>query len=398
MATNDRPRLSTVLPPLVFGTAAFNTQFNLDPFALGTTGLVSEALALGIRAFDTSPYYGPAETLLGDALEQASTREALPRQSYHLLTKVGRIAESEFDYSPAWVRESVERSLSRLRTEYLDVVYCHDVEFVSADEVLAAVGELRRLRDTTGTVRYVGLSGYPVGVLADLADRVLAATGEPVDIVQSYAHFTLQNTRLASEGIARLRAAGVSVVPNASPLGMGLLRASGVPVGAGGDFHPAPRGLRDAVAAASRFTDAHGERLEAVAIRYALEEWMRTGAEVGAEGDPATGVEWTEERRATAGWRRLGVSVIGVSTPEELAGTMMVWRSALDGFEGGQAMALSAGRWRNDHVWSRSRRSAVHILAEGIREILGEWVDYSWDSPPKGFVNSRRSGAQPEHD
>lgn len=66
------PPLSTVLPPLIFGTATFNHQYNIDPFKLPTTTLVHKALSDGIRAFDTSPYYGPSEELLGIHMCQRS--------------------------------------------------------------------------------------------------------------------------------------------------------------------------------------------------------------------------------------------------------------------------------------------------------------------------------------
>ena len=135
MAESQRLLLSSVLPPLIFGTATFNSQYNKDPYALDTNGLVEQALRHGVRAFDTSPYYGPSEELLGQALSTSYVKEHFPRDQYFLLTKCGRIAGDEFDYSAAWVRQSVARSLQRLNTSYLDVVYCHDVEFVDMDVV-----------------------------------------------------------------------------------------------------------------------------------------------------------------------------------------------------------------------------------------------------------------------
>jgi len=62
---STQPPLSTLLPPLICGTATFNNQYNPDAFKLPTTEIVHKALSLGVRAFDTSPYYGPAEELLG---------------------------------------------------------------------------------------------------------------------------------------------------------------------------------------------------------------------------------------------------------------------------------------------------------------------------------------------
>ena len=385
--------LSSVLPPLICGTATFNSLYNPDPYALPTTGIVHRALSLGVRAFDTSPYYGPAEELLGQALDTPFVQDNFPRRDYFLLTKVGRIAESEFDYSPSWIRRSVQRSLERLRTSYLDVVYCHDVEFVSSEEVLAAVTEMRTIRNQTGVIKYVGISGYPVTTLCELAEMIKQKTGEPLDVVMSYANFTLQNTKLSSVALSRLRAAGVGVVPNASVLGMGLLRRNGVPIGGQGDFHPAPNDLRAAIRAASDWCDANGDKIEKVAIRFALENWMREGQGIGSRGDPASGLPW--KREDAVGGTKLGVSVMGVSNLEELDETMRVWRSILDGLQNGEKTAIESGRGSQDRTWSLERQKEVHHLAKGVREVLGLWVDYAWPSPSPGFVNVRDNFASP---
>lgn len=390
MATrNDKIALSSILPPLIFGTATFNFQYNKDPYQLDTVGLVQQALEYGIRAFDTSPYYGPSEEILGAALDTEFVHSNVPRNEYFLITKCGRISSDEFDYSKEWVHQSIQHSLRRLKTSYLDLVYCHDVEFVSEDEVMEAIRELRRIRDEEGTVRYVGISGYPLPVLCSIAHRVLRETGEPLDAVMSYANFTLQNQLLASAGIKELKAAGVDVVPNASVLGMGLLRREGVPIGSMGNWHPSDNGLRAAVKRASDFCDRHDEKLEVIAIRYALETWMKVGAVVGSRGDPASGVPWQRETIEQVGGDRLGVSVMGVSKSSELEKTMQVWRSILDGLENGEETARRAGRWKRDHEWSLNRQRGVQLMAEGIQEHLDEYLDYAWDSPQKGFVNKR---------
>ncbi|KAJ6013308.1 hypothetical protein N7540_007899 [Penicillium herquei] len=416
--------LSAALPPLVMGTATFNSQYNADPYALPTTELVQRALSSGIRAFDTSPYYGPAEELLGRALATDYVQSHFPRNTYHLLTKVGRIASSSFDYSPAWIRHSVRRSLNRLHTSYLDVVYCHDVEFVSPSEVLTAVRELRRLRDEEGILHYVGISGYPVDVLSDLSEMILRETGEPLDIVMSYANFTLQNTRLSSLALPRLLAAGVDVVPNASPLGMGLLRRDGVPIGSMGDFHPAPDALRRVIHEAAGCATRYGEKLEVVAIRFALETWLRAGAKAGGLGAPlARTVDADPGFLSVANigtGKKLGVSVMGVSNFAELDETLRVWHSILDGLENWneedededlEARIQSAGPCTpasegagavssaanlptpseglvTDRAWSQERQARILQLAKEIRDILGpEWVDYVWASPGADFQN-----------
>jgi D-arabinose 1-dehydrogenase len=376
-------KLSEHLPPLIFGTATFNYQFNKDPYALNPNTIVQRALAYGVRGFDTSPYYGPAEEILGTALATDLVQQRYPRDQYYILTKCGRIASDQFDYSPSWIRKSVERSCKRLNTDYLDVVYCHDVEFVSIAEVLGAIKELRQIRDETGTIKYVGICGYPVDVLCNLAEMILRETGEPLDAVQSYANFDLQNTTLLSKGLARLMKAGVDVVPNASPLGMGLLRSQGPPIGAMGDWHPAPDELRAACITAAQWVESQGEKMEIVAVRFAFENWLRDASSVGTLGDPHSSAEASQSQK-------YGVSVMGVSTLSEFDETIQVWRSVLDGLNDDVKSSEDDTRTPSDalsnHDWSLQRRQKFRVLAKGAREMIGKWADYAWASPEPAFV------------
>lgn len=366
MAT--RKPLSQVLPTLILGTATFNTQYHHDPTRMPYADIVRRALEHDIAAFDTSPYYGPSETLLGDSL--AALDPAPARDGYFLITKAGRVAADEFDYSPGWMRYSVCRSLDRLGTGYLDLVYAHDVEFVSAPDVLAAVTELRRLRDQ-GLVRYVGISGYPVAVLARLAELVLEQTGEPLDAVMSYGHFCLQNSQLGRPDLlARFRAAGVDCLLNASMLGMGLLTSRGVDNGPMASWHPAPPALRQACARLAAIAARHGERLEEVAIRWALANWARVGAPLGTLACPA-GTRPSSPR--------IGVSVMGVATVEELEETWALWRSVV------AAGGPPAPADRTDA-----------LVAGSMWPSLGPWKDFAWESGGEAFINRRKAhGAVP---
>ena len=298
------------------------------------------------------------------------------------MTKVGRIGGESFDYSPEWIRQSVKRSLGRMHTTYLDVVYCHDVEFVSDDETVTAVKELRRIRDQEGTIKYVGISGYPIEVLCRLAERIFAETGEPLDAVMSYGNFTVQNTALLTKGVSRLKAAHVGLVPNASPLGMGLLRKVGPP-----SWHPGRDVLQDLVKKASDFCEEYEDAIEVVSIRYALERWLIDGGVVGSRGEPAAGVPYRRQTVEQVGGGKLGVSVMGVSNDAELTRTMQVWRSILDGMESQQLVPAPAGRWKKDHQWSISRSQTVELLADGIKDIFGPFYNYAWPSPGEGYVN-----------
>ncbi|KAI1166658.1 Aldo/keto reductase [Nemania serpens] len=373
-----RPPLHEVIPPLVLGTATFNTQYVPDPFALPAASIVARALDLGVTAFDTSPYYGPSETILGEALAHASVTSRHARPSYFLVTKAGRVAGDEFDYTPAWVRYSVCRSLERLRTPYLDLVYAHDVEFVSPAEVLAAVRELRRLRDEERVVRYVGISGYPVATLCDLAAMVLRETGEPLDAVLSYGHFTVQNTTLGSSAggtMRRFADAGVDVVLNASMLGMGLLTTRGADAGPMSSWHPSPEGLRQACQDLVPVAVDASEKLEVVAIRWALDQWSTIGAARGSRGAKSpTGAP-------------VGVSVMGISNIAELEETCRVFNSVVEGLKPDSADPAAMSRTQQ----SRDRRVEIQAVVEKMWAVLGTWKDYSWDSPGPGFVNTRKA-------
>jgi aryl-alcohol dehydrogenase-like predicted oxidoreductase len=411
---SSRPPLHTVLPPLILGTATFNQQYVPDPHSMPYRDIVARALSLGVNGFDTSPYYGPSETLLGNALDRLMHPEAsesshanpapLQRSSFFLVTKAGRIASSEFDYSPSWVRYSILRSLQRLHTPYLDLVYMHDVEFVSRAEVLGAVRELRRLRDEEGIIRYVGISGFPVEVLCELAEMIRVETGEPLDAVLSYGHFTVQNRRLGlpwveeeeeGEGVgggreasplARLKNAGVDVVLNASMLGMGLLTSKGIPAdpqssGEIGEtaspvaqWHPSPPELRRACKKLAEAAAEAGERLESVAIRWSLAEWARIGAVSGLGVDvPVPG----------AGSRKVGATVCGVSSVAELEETVAEWRGALESL--GQA-----GKSSDEMHGLACQEKVLHLVRKVLWPTLGSWLDYVWESPKPGYMNVRR--------
>jgi D-arabinose 1-dehydrogenase len=163
--SSTQPTLSKILPPLILGGAGFSYQTHPDPYSLPVREVIKQAFDHDMLAIDTSPFYEPSEELLGEAQPHPSITSEYSRSNYILMTKVGRLGADQFDYSPAWIRQSVERSLHRLRTSYLDVVFCHDVEFVTDEDTLTAVGELLNLV-AQGKVRYVGLSSYRIDILA----------------------------------------------------------------------------------------------------------------------------------------------------------------------------------------------------------------------------------------
>ncbi|KAJ6145118.1 hypothetical protein N7470_009013 [Penicillium chermesinum] len=359
--------LSRLLPPLVLGGAGFSHQIIKNPNASQARKVLERAFQLGLRAIDTSAYYHPSEILLGEALSHPEISSHYSRDQYLLMTKAGRISVNHFDYSPAWIRKSVLRSLERLRTEYLDVVFCHDVEFVPESEVVEAVGVLIDLVHE-GHVRYIGISGYRIDILSRLAHHVREKYDRPLDIIQNWAQLTLQNDVLARDGLAFFRSAGISCVCSSSPLAIGLLRDEGVPVGDLGEFHPAPPALRSATRAAALHVAARGESLAALALRYAIRRAQ---------------LESSDSFRVT--------TIMGITSVAELEENLAVARQVLpDSNEPNLLWATGpAGREKLDSEQSKQDEK----LAREIQDILGPWKNYSFPSPGDGWDVTRKQPA-----
>jgi aryl-alcohol dehydrogenase-like predicted oxidoreductase len=115
--------------------------------------LLDQARGLGINFIDTAPAYGSSEERLGKLMQN--------RQDWIICSKVGEEFEdgvSHFDFSAQHTRRSVERSLRRLRTDYLDLVLIHsngeDLEILEQTDCLET---LLNLKDE-GLIRAVGMS------------------------------------------------------------------------------------------------------------------------------------------------------------------------------------------------------------------------------------------------
>ncbi|MEO6034970.1 MAG: aldo/keto reductase [Verrucomicrobiota bacterium] len=241
------------LPVLGFGASSLGQEFR--PVSLDDAiRSVRVALDGGLTFIDTSPFYGRgmSEVLLGIALRD------VPRASYNVCTKLGRYDLSHFDFSARRVAESVDVSLHRLGTDYLDIVLCHDLEFVPMQQIVEeTLPALRKLKQQ-GKVRFIGISGYPMKIFR----LILAQTD--LDVVLSYNQYTLQNTRLADELVPFLQSKNVGIL-NAGPFSARLLTNA-----------PLPKWLKEpeAVKAAARRAAEHcarrGVDLAKLALQFSI--------------------------------------------------------------------------------------------------------------------------------
>jgi aryl-alcohol dehydrogenase-like predicted oxidoreductase len=263
------------LPVLSFGASSLGQEFRqVDPAEALRS--VRVALDLGMNFIDTSPFYGRglSECLLGFALRD------VPRDSYLLGTKLGRYDANHFDFSAKRVIESVDVSLHRMGVDHLDIMLCHDIEFVDmrqiVDETLPA---LRNIQES-GKVRFIGISGYPMKIFRYVLERT------DLDVILSYNHYTLQNTMLGGL-VPYLKSRGTGIM-NAAPFAARLLTDAPLPA-----WHKATPQVREAAAEAARVCRENGVDIAQLALQFSVANENMTTCVVGS-ANPDNVRKWAE--------------------------------------------------------------------------------------------------------
>jgi D-threo-aldose 1-dehydrogenase len=225
---------------------------------------VERAWELGIRFFDTAPYYGEgrAERLLGEALR------VYPRDEAVFATKVGRLIRPDaagepqavFDFSSDATLRSLEESLERLGLDRVDVLHIHDPDdhYDSArDECFPA---LARLRDE-GVIGAIGVGMNQAEMLA----RFVRETG--IDCVLLAGRYTILEQPGLEELLPLCVERGVSVIA-AGVFNSGVLAdPDGAPEY---NYAPAPAEVVARARALAAVCARHGVTLKAAAIQFPL--------------------------------------------------------------------------------------------------------------------------------
>jgi len=212
------------------------------------------AIDLGINFFDVAPFYGLtlAETRLGDAIKGK-------RNDILLATKCGRYGLRDFDFSYQRILDSADESLKRLKTDYVDLMQLHDIEFGSKEQVLnEAIPALQKIK-ASGKARFVGITGLPVRYLAAIATEV------EVDTVLSWAHYNLLQDEINAELVPLCQQKDMGLM-NAAPLVQRILSDASIPA-----WHNAPVELQAIQAPLLECCKKYGVALSDVAIRYAID-------------------------------------------------------------------------------------------------------------------------------
>ncbi|HET6406835.1 MAG TPA: aldo/keto reductase [Chthoniobacteraceae bacterium] len=253
LPTRPLGRTGLELPILSFGASSLGAEFRsvtLDEVLAS----VRVALELGMNFIDTSPFYGRgmSEVLLGIALRD------IPRESYTICTKLGRYDLAHFDFSAKRVAESIDISLHRLGCGHLDVVLCHDIEFVPMQQIVdETIPSLRKAQEQ-GKVKYIGFSGYPMKIFKFILEQIT------VDCALSYNQYTLQNTRFGDEIVPYLKAKGVGVM-NAGPFSARLLTNAPLPA-----WLKEPEEVKAAARKAAILCAERGSDIAKLAVQFSI--------------------------------------------------------------------------------------------------------------------------------
>jgi aryl-alcohol dehydrogenase-like predicted oxidoreductase len=260
---------------LSFGASSIGAEFRqIDvPEALRC---VNVALDRGMNYIDTAAYYGRgmSEVMLGQVLP------GIPRDSYVLSTKLGRYAPQHFDFSARRVAESIDISLERMRLDHLDIVFCHDIEFVKLDQIVDETLPALRKEVEKGKVRFIGVSGYPMKMLREMLSRT------DLDVILSYNHYTLQNDMLLSL-VEPCREKSVGLI-NAAPFSARLLTGAPLP-----EWHKSTPEVREVAAKAVKYCEEHGSDIAKLALQYSVAHPDLTSCVTGS-ANPERVAQWCD--------------------------------------------------------------------------------------------------------
>ncbi|HWD68300.1 MAG TPA: aldo/keto reductase [Caulobacteraceae bacterium] len=205
-------RLGSGLEVSAIGLGCMGMSFSYGPpkDPVEMIGLIRSAVDQGVTLFDTAEIYGPYtnETLVGEALAPVRDRVVIATKFGFAIGEGGMRG---LNSRPGHIREVVEASLKRLRTERIDLFYQHRVDpETPIEDVAGAVKDLI----AEGKVKHFGLSE------AGAATIRRAHAVQPVTALQS--EYSIWWRPLEAEIIPTLEELGIGLVPY-SPLGRGFL-------------------------------------------------------------------------------------------------------------------------------------------------------------------------------
>jgi D-threo-aldose 1-dehydrogenase len=248
---------------------------------------VARAWELGVRYFDTAPYYGhgASERRYGAVLANK------PRGEFVLSTKVGRLLvpgddaakpahwkdgepwRAVFDYSPAAVRESLDASRERLGVERPDLIHVHDAHDHVAEALAGSEPTLRAMREA-GETTAIGAGINWVAPCLELA------RGGDFDCFLIAGRYSLLDQSAFDELFPLCLERGLGIVIGGA-FNSGILATGAVP-GASFHYQPADAAVMERVRRIEGVCHDHGVPLPAAALQFPLAHPVVSTVLVGA--------------------------------------------------------------------------------------------------------------------
>jgi len=281
---------------ICLGTMTFGSTFyNIGEVDLDLAKkIIKKSWDAGVNFFDTADVYswGESEKILGQALKDLN----IPREQAVIATKVrGAMSEDAAEgtgdvnnagLSRKHIMESVEASLDRLGTDYLDLYQIHGVDKETPiEETLAALNDLVR----QGKVHYIGCSNLSVRQLAKSLELSKARGWASFSSLQAY--YSVAGRDLEYELLPLCREEGLGVLPW-SPLAGGFLtgkyrRDREAPEGSRRnefDFPPIDKEVAyDVVEVMDEIAESKGASIPQVALSWLLHKKGVTSVIIGAK-------------------------------------------------------------------------------------------------------------------
>ena len=327
------PRAPLAVPTLGFGAAAIGNLYSAVADEVAEAA-AREAYRLGVRFFDTAPFYGYglSEQRLGRALE------SLPARDLVISTKVGRLIVSDtentpthdgfavsgrravFDYSRSGVMRSLESSLRRLRRGSVEILLLHDVGREThgvrhdqilkqaLDEALPAMAELK----AAGACRAIGIGVNEQAACLEILRRF------DIDCILLAGRYTLLEQEDSAEVLSEAMRRGIGLLIG-GPFNSGLLAAPEAP-GATYNYRPVDEQTLERARRIYSVCAAEGVDVGAAALQFPLAHpavvsviaGMRSAAEV------TSALTRSRVQIPPSLWRRLreaGLLTVGTLTP-----------------------------------------------------------------------------------
>lgn len=235
--------------------------------------LLGSALDAGLNCIDTAECYLRSEELIGEAVSDR-------RHSYYLFSKCGHASGFDLpDWEPRMLRQSIDRSLQRLRTDHLDLLQLHSCsrEVLRRGEVIEV---LQRAREQ-GKTRFIGYSG-------DGQDALYAIECDAFDTLQT--SINIADQEAIELTVPRARERGMGIIAK-RPIANAVWKSTGKPDNAyvlpywerlnklRYDFLDGD--LREAIARALRFTLSVEGVTTAIVGTTKPERWRENAALLG---------------------------------------------------------------------------------------------------------------------